>query len=161
MSLWAAAAWKYVHCLWCPRNLSSLYIKNEGMVSIKYTTWRARSLWVSPYMPLSPRSSISGYCIYGIFNRAESINPAHPTARVKEMLKELASFLRRSDSTGNLVSSEYPRERDRKKLQMLLASLLCNLLLMQGQFVLVSDSMTDGGFLIHHYITQALQGKKE
>ena len=30
---------------------------------------------------------------------------------------------------------------------------------MQGQFVLVSDSMTDGGFLVHHYITQALQGK--
>lgn len=28
----------------------------------------------------------------------------------------------------------------------------------QGQFILVSDSLTDGGFLIHHYITQALQG---
>lgn len=78
------------------------------------------------------------------------------------MLKELASFLHRSGSTGNLVSIRYSRERDRKKLQILaLASLLCNLLLMQGQFVLVSDSMTDGGFLIHHYITQALQGKIE
>ena len=38
--------------------------------------------------------------------------------------------------------------------------ILCNMTLVsvQGQCVLLSDTLTDGGFLVHHFLTQALKG---
>ncbi len=31
----------------------------------------------------------------------------------------------------------------------------------QGQLILLSDIITDGSFLIHHFISQALKGKSK
>lgn len=74
------------------------------------------------------------------------------------MLTEVATFLNRKGGRDHIVSCflffffwnfELCREAgDHFDFQL------------QGQFILISDSLTNGGFLIHHYVTQALKGEE-
>lgn len=68
------------------------------------------------------------------------------------MLTEVATFLNRKGGRDHIVSCFFlfffAGTGDHFDFQL------------QGQFILISDSLTNGGFLIHHYVTQALKGEE-